>query len=97
MVLEIVKQFCIEKLVDEDTQSVLLTGSWARGDGTDVNDIDIIIIKQFQLVDMHNYHEEKRNSTLDIWQYDKDSFIHGCVRMRESQPLSLMIPNTGTS
>ncbi len=76
MVLEIVKQFCMEKLVDEDTQSVLLTGSWARGDGTDVNDIDIIIIKQFQLVDIHNYHEEMRHFTLDIWQYDTDSFVN---------------------
>lgn len=76
MVLDLVKQFCKESLVDEDTQSVILTGSWARGDGTDVNDIDIIIIKQFQLVDIHNYHIEKRHFTLDIWQYDKDSFIN---------------------
>jgi predicted nucleotidyltransferase len=75
MVLDMVKQFCLESLVDEDTQSVLLTGSWARGDGTDVNDIDIIIIKQFQLIDMHNYNEEKRHYTLDVWQYDKESFM----------------------
>lgn len=41
MVLDLVKQFCKESLVDEDTQSVILTGSWARGDGTDYN-IEVI-------------------------------------------------------
>ncbi|MCE7737357.1 MAG: hypothetical protein GPJ54_20880 [Candidatus Heimdallarchaeota archaeon] len=72
-VLESAKSWAVENLKDEDTVSILLVGSWAEGSGTDVNDIDIIVIKQFQLMAIAHQEHKSDNFTLDIWVYDKDS------------------------
>lgn len=72
-VLESAKSWAVENLKDEDTVSILLVGSWAEGNGSDVNDIDIIVIKQFQLMAIAHQEHKSDDFTLDIWIYDKDS------------------------
>ncbi len=74
-VLEEAKKWALEKLIDDDTLAILLVGAWAKGVGKDINDIDVILIKQFQLIGIS--HEEHRINefNLDIWVHDKDA-IH---------------------
>ncbi|MDH5403929.1 MAG: hypothetical protein OEY49_15635 [Candidatus Heimdallarchaeota archaeon] len=72
-VLDKAREWSLSNLKDIDSVAVLLVGSWARGTGTDVNDIDIIIIKRNQLSAI--YHEEHvlDGYTLDIWVHDLDN------------------------
>jgi len=72
-VLELAKSWAVENLKDDDTVSILLVGSWAEGSGSDVNDIDIIVIKQFQLMAIAHQEHKSDEFILDIWIYDKDS------------------------
>jgi len=72
-VLDTAKNWALENLKDDDTVSILLVGSWAKGSGTDVNDIDVIVIKQFQLIAIAHQEHKLDNFTLDIWIYDKDA------------------------
>lgn len=72
-ILETAKNWAVENLKDEDTISILLVGSWAKGSGTDVNDIDIIVIKQFQLIAIAHQEHKLDNFTLDIWVHDIDA------------------------
>lgn len=72
-VLETAKNWALENLIDDDTVSILLVGSWAKGSGTDVNDIDIIVIKQYQLIAIAHQEHRLENFALDIWVHDKDA------------------------
>ncbi len=75
MVLEKAKQWALENLIDEETDAILLVGAWARGEGTDVNDIDLVILKRYQLVAIAHIEVPCDGFTLDCWIHDRDS-IH---------------------
>ncbi len=72
-VLDNAKDWALNNLVDEDTLAILLVGSWARGTGNDTNDIDLIIIKQYQLMGIYHQEHKQDEFTLDIWVNDKDA------------------------
>lgn len=73
MVLEEVKQYIIDNMVDEDTTSISIIGSWGKGVGKDPFDIDVLVVKKFQLTEMYNQTIEETNFHLDVWIYDHDS------------------------
>ena len=73
MVLEEVKSYVLGNLKNEDTEALLLVGSWARGTGNDPFDIDVFHIKKYQLIESYNSKLEKENYYLDIWIHDFDS------------------------
>ncbi|MHA2169497.1 MAG: hypothetical protein ACXAB7_06345 [Candidatus Kariarchaeaceae archaeon] len=72
-VLESAKQWANQNLIDDDTLALLLVGSWARGIETDPNDIDLLVIKQFQLVGIVHHEHKQAEFTLDGWVHDKDA------------------------
>lgn len=76
MVLEKAKAWAIENLVDDETIALLLVGAWARGEGTDINDIDVVQIKQFQLVAISHIEFPADGFVLDCWIHDKDAMIY---------------------
>jgi predicted nucleotidyltransferase len=70
--MEKIKEMLISQK-DEDTIGILLVGSWARGEGTDRHDIDIIKVKHNQLVGIQNEEYKGDDYTLDIWVHDIDN------------------------
>ena len=52
MIIDEVKSYIQKELIDDDTMSVLLIGSWANNNFSDPYDIDIMIIKKAQLTEM---------------------------------------------
>ncbi len=68
-----VEKYCLEKLVDENVNTILLIGSWAKGISNDNFDIDLIVIRDAQLVDMYNEQINEDDFSLDIWYYDERS------------------------
>ncbi len=76
MVLEEVKKYIHEKLIDEDTSAVLLIGSWATGNYSDPFDIDIMLIKKAQLSEMYRMDVPTDNFQLDVYVYDHNSLYN---------------------
>ncbi len=76
MVLEKAKEWAINNLVDDETIALLLVGAWARGEGTDVNDIDVVQIKQYQLVAISHIEFPADGFVIDCWVHDKDAMIY---------------------
>ncbi len=76
MILEKAKEYALNNLVDDETVAILLVGAWARGEGTDVNDIDVVVIKQYQLVGISHIEFPGDGFTLDCWIHDKDAMIY---------------------
>lgn len=72
-ILDNAKEWALNNVIDDDTLAVLLVGSWARGQGTDVNDIDVIVIKQYQLFAIMDQEHKQEGYTLDVWIHDIDA------------------------
>ncbi len=64
-ILDEVKR-CLEEIYGDKLKSVILFGSYARGDYTDGSDIDLIIL----LEDMKAPLAERENYFNEIWQLD---------------------------
>ena len=75
VVLKEASEWVSQNLIDDDTLAILLVGAWSRGEGNDTEDIDVISIKQFQLAPIYNEEHHLEEFGLDVWVYDKDSFI----------------------
>lgn len=94
-ILEKAESWALENLKNEDTVAILLVGSWARGSGTDVNDIDIIVVKQFQLTAINHEEHKLGEFTLDIWIYDKEAMIDelqkDCINLNQINNTSMVL------
>lgn len=75
MVLDDAKRWCLDNLRDDDTDAILLVGSWGRGEGKDPMDVDIIIIKSRQIVAIDHKEYKNPNFALDCWIHDKNSML----------------------
>lgn len=77
MVLEKAKAFAINHYSkDEDTVAILLVGAWARNTTADVNDIDVVVLKRFQLSPILSEDLIGDGFKLEAWIHDYDSFIY---------------------
>lgn len=75
MVLDDAKRWCLDNLRDDDTDAILLVGSWGRGEGKDPMDVDIIIIKSHQIVAIDHKEYKADGFALDCWIHDKNSML----------------------
>ncbi|MHA1198021.1 MAG: hypothetical protein ACTSQF_01505 [Candidatus Heimdallarchaeaceae archaeon] len=66
-ILDKIKAWVLENLVDELTDAALLVGSWAEGRAREKSDIDIILIKNNQPTLVKNIKKNVEGKNLDIW------------------------------
>ncbi|MHA2249439.1 MAG: hypothetical protein ACXAD7_03705 [Candidatus Kariarchaeaceae archaeon] len=94
-VLDTSKEWANNNLIDDDTLAILLVGSWARGEIGDPNDIDLIIIKQFQLVGISHQEHKQAEFSLDTWVHDRDALksdlFEDAVDLNQINNISMLI------
>lgn len=84
MILDDVKVYINDNLVDEDTTAVLLIGSWANGNYSDPFDIDLMVIKKAQLTEMYRQDIPTDTFQLDVYIYDQDALYSDLDGKQES-------------
>ncbi|MCY3414675.1 MAG: hypothetical protein INQ03_23700 [Candidatus Heimdallarchaeota archaeon] len=75
MVLDEVKKYLLEHVLDDDTGAILIIGSWAKGDHSDPMDIDVMIVKKYQLTEMYNHEYNANSFQIDAYVYDQDTLL----------------------
>ena len=83
-ILEQIKKWSLENLLDESTLSILLVGSWAEGIQTEISDIDIVVIKESQSPFIQNKKVSILEKHLDIWFHDKNYMLNTINKQIES-------------
>ncbi|MCG3226929.1 MAG: nucleotidyltransferase domain-containing protein [Candidatus Heimdallarchaeota archaeon] len=83
-ILNGLKQIVLEDLLDEETLSVMLVGSWADGTAKEFSDIDLVVIRTNQSPFVQNKKYEFQGKILDVWFHDAEYMMKALNKQIES-------------
>jgi len=72
LILDEVKEWILRRLIQPNTQTILLVGPWVSGQAKFASDIDIVVIAKKLLTSSQNEKMNFKNWTIDIWYNDKN-------------------------
>ncbi|GAJ01532.1 unnamed protein product, partial [marine sediment metagenome] len=84
VILEKIKAWALENLLDEQTLSIFLIGSWAEGIQSELSDIDIVVVKESLSPFIQNKKLVVHEKHLDIWFHDKNYMLNTINKQIES-------------
>ncbi len=83
-ILSKLKDCVLEDILDDDTLSILLVGSWADGTAKELSDIDLVVIKREQTSFIQNKKLEFQGKILDVWFHDAEYMLKAINKQIEN-------------